>query len=493
MNEFYTTSEVKFVSLDEWLQEFELYKKLVNIVFFKRFKKMKSFQTWKRIVKRQKFISASNQLMEDSCIFSVGNPKMRDSFCQVQSLVGRLTDMGITEILPRKTYNIKDFFARQQSLILDFNTNFCNFRENVCQLVLDTCKSTFHENGFNYDDYSFELAFFDRSSAASTSFGSNIQQPRKMTFMEQVNKRKVCEKLVQFIRLIDYMLRWILHCIACNSLIAIHKALLSRAKKVSSAVAGVSEKKKAKEEKDMEEQDEIPVFTCLVSVLDREISISPSYNTFEDGFKNLLSKLNEAIRSIPLLGNDRAFHPFTRPILYGKVIQVYKPIPSTAEAFLLQGHDIISQQILRDINGCVQDGFAVCKLEMEPYVETAREFCQVDSSPDGGGLVDVETDVDSLKSKLSNLTDQQHLAKNIKDSQIVALFRADFRPMKRVVLPNISKTIVRMQDALPKLGREKMDNFNEDCKAIKELIDFELKTTEDYVNNMDIGQKLQDR
>ena len=62
-----------------------------------------------------------------------------------------------------------------------------------------------------------------------------------------------------------------------------------------------------------------------------------------------------------------------------------------------------------------------------------------------------------------------------------------------MILPNISKTIIKMQDALPKLGREKMDNFNEDCKSIKELIEFELKTTEDYVSNMDIAQRLTDR
>ena len=56
------------------------------------------------------------------------------------------------------------------------------------------------------------------------------------------------------------------------------------------------------------------------------------------------------------------------------------------------------------------------------------------TTPNSGGgtegsssLVDVETDVDSLKSKLSNLTNQQILAKGIKDSQIVSLFRADFR------------------------------------------------------------------
>lgn len=50
-----------------------------------------------------------------------------------------------------------------------------------------------------------------------------------------------------------------------------------------------------------------------------------------------------------------------------------------------------------------------------------------------------------------------------------------------------------MQDALPKLGREKMEQFNEDCKLLKDMIDFELKTSEDYVNNMDIKDKLRAR
>jgi hypothetical protein len=55
------------------------------------------------------------------------------------------------------------------------------------------------------------------------------------------------------------------------------------------------------------------------------------------------------------------------------------------------------------------------------------------------------------------------------------------------------QSIVRLQETLPKLGREKMENFNTECKAIKEMIDFEMKTTEDYINNMDIEQQLDER
>ena len=114
---------------------------------------------------------------------------------------------------------------------------------------------------------------------------------------------------------------------------------------------------------------------------------------------------------------------------------------------------------------------------MEPYKATASEFSNAGKSDDDQSqLVDVESDVDSLKSKLSNLTDQQSLAKGIKDTQNVSIFRADFRPLKRTILPNISKTIIQLQDSLPKLGREKMENFNEDCKSLKDIIDFEFKT-----------------
>ncbi len=66
-------------------------------------------------------------------------------FEQVQHLVGRLTDMGVTEILPRKTYNIKDFFSRQQSLVEDFGKNFADFRNLVCQV-----KSTWQPLYWNY-------------------------------------------------------------------------------------------------------------------------------------------------------------------------------------------------------------------------------------------------------------------------------------------------------------------------------------------------------
>jgi len=215
MNEFHSTSEVRFVSLDEWLSEFRLYSDMKGLSFFASFKKTKAFQTWKRVVKRQKFSNAKSQLQDASCILGSHDPKMRDAFLQVQALVGKLSDMGVTEILPRKTYQINDFFSRQQDLVSSFGDNFSSFREGICQMVLATCKSTFAANGFSYEDYTVELNWLTyinsldvghrrrrsgvpRSENSFTSSSNAIEennvpaQPRKMTFMEQVCQVGAC-------------------------------------------------------------------------------------------------------------------------------------------------------------------------------------------------------------------------------------------------------------------------------------------------------------
>ena len=134
MNEFDSCGDVRFVDLEQWLTEFRLYEDIRRLSFFQSFKKTKAFQTWKRVVKRQKFANASTKLLETSCILGLADPKMREAFLQVQALVGKLSDMGVTEILPRKSYNIRDFFSRQLALISSFGENFSEFRDGICQV-----------------------------------------------------------------------------------------------------------------------------------------------------------------------------------------------------------------------------------------------------------------------------------------------------------------------------------------------------------------------
>ena len=61
------------------------------------------------------------------------------------------------------------------------------------------------------------------STPSRTASTSSEERPKKLSFIQQVNKRKVCENLVRFIRLIDFMMRYSTHMIVSNSLLAIQK------------------------------------------------------------------------------------------------------------------------------------------------------------------------------------------------------------------------------------------------------------------------------
>ena len=142
--------------------------------------------------------------------------------------------------------------------------------------------------------------------------------------------------------MIDYSLRLVLHKITLNSLIAIKKSLVTRAKSRPTAEekkrddSGEKDKSGSKESEQSESEQEIPVFSCLVSVgSEREITITPNLSAFDNGFASFLMKLNDVIQSIPLLYDDQSFYPFTQPILYGKI----EATQFSFETSFLSGHE----------------------------------------------------------------------------------------------------------------------------------------------------------
>ncbi len=140
-------------------------------------------------------------------------------------------------------------------------------------------------------------------------------------------------------------------------------------------------------------------------------------------------------------------------------------------------------------------------MAMDKHTEIAFTFCcsqeeeqdhqQVSTS--GSGPNEVETDVEVLKATLSRLQEQQATIKAILDSTSIAFFKVDLRLFKRTLLPNISKAIVKLQESLPKVGREKMERFVEESRQLRETIEGEPKSSDDYVANMDIVDRINDK
>ena len=156
--------------------------------------------------------------------------------------------------------------------------------------------------------------------------------------------------------------------IVCNSLIAVHKSLTSRAKSRPTPGALTSTDKEATGS--VESDTEIPVFSCKVTLNGPIITISPNLDKFDEGFRNLLTKLDEAVQSVPVLFQDVIFNPYTQPILYGKM-ENYR---AESENFpFVHGHEESCEAIMMQIRQALVEAFEVCDLGTNIYIFSVHD------------------------------------------------------------------------------------------------------------------------
>ena len=260
------------------------------------------------------------------------------------------------------------------------------------------------------------------------------------------------------------------------------------------AAAGATAAAAAADEEASAEQQVVPVFFLTIGVCPTAITYTPDAPAFGAALENILTKLNNVIATTASLMQDAAFSPFSQPILYGK-IESYRTTTPEEESPFTCDHSARCQDLLAALKDTMAKAFGMCGEEMAPYTKTAFEFCKRRASASGGGSGSgdrdrdgrdsrVETDVEVLKATLSSLQEQQAAIKSIPESRSISFFKADLRLFKRTVLPNITKAINKLQESLPKVGREKMDDFGEDAKALKELIEFEPKVVTFFFSNL---------
>lgn len=228
-----------------WVSDAEVYKKLTTIRIFKKFRKWKSFRCWRKALSRHKFQSAKQIIQERHFI---NYTELRRTYCEIQDVLSGISDMGMIEVGPTRTYTLAEFCQEQEERIQKLDTKLLEFRNLLRETVYDACRSTFSEAGFNADDYGQELEDLKRVIAPLSVAGTSSlakkketeEGKKKISFIEQANKRKECDKLAAYILSIDLMLNSVLHQLVVNSMTTIQDSISQR-------LAGAEEaKQKAK-------------------------------------------------------------------------------------------------------------------------------------------------------------------------------------------------------------------------------------------------------
>ncbi len=88
--------EAEFLTLSEWRDEVENYKKMNDISFFKNFRIGKSFTLWKRLVKRTKMIERGSFLKKE---LFLADPNINTHLVSIRRKLNKLRDRDILQVL----------------------------------------------------------------------------------------------------------------------------------------------------------------------------------------------------------------------------------------------------------------------------------------------------------------------------------------------------------------------------------------------------------
>lgn len=225
-----TKTSVDFKPLDEWLKSLQDFSKIMQIPFFKYQRQWRYFRLWKRAVQTDKMTYARTSL---SSILFFAHSVLRPAFITIQKELNKLQTKKLFAIYPGNIYTLKSFLEENEKYREVITKEFDDFFLNTLQIVQDACEKTIDKLNTGDSENQEELpisqdesivdqwiAQYNRAKKHGPS--SQSENGPSLTYTKRASHRAVCQKLVRFIRLVDYVIVSTLRQICFTSLLELY-------------------------------------------------------------------------------------------------------------------------------------------------------------------------------------------------------------------------------------------------------------------------------
>ena len=129
-------TDSEFTSLEVFEKEYKDYHAMATIPFFAKYRSWKTFQVWKKVVKRGKIRAASKIIKAQLFLFA---PALRDALLKVQGLCQDTLTYGLLSADPSVTYELNDFVREQEERQSEMAEGLVRFSADVQQVARSAC------------------------------------------------------------------------------------------------------------------------------------------------------------------------------------------------------------------------------------------------------------------------------------------------------------------------------------------------------------------
>ncbi|KAG1693480.1 Dynein heavy chain 6, axonemal [Nymphon striatum] len=204
----------------QWERENDLYNKLIKIDVFAKFKLMKYFSHWIKLIRAKKMKKASEVITSRVHIFDKNLRKSLTDICEMCSIIEEKNFLLSVNFFQA---SFEVFYVLQLEHLKQLTSNLNDFRELLLEIVYDGCNKSLKVTGFN------------------------VNHLHDMGHTKEALKKWHCEKLTRYIRLVDYIFFTTLYKLFHNSLVALLKFLTENVQNINPSHGNIEEKIKYQE------------------------------------------------------------------------------------------------------------------------------------------------------------------------------------------------------------------------------------------------------
>lgn len=432
-------NEAVFLTLQEWEREYTLYKKLLNINFFHKYKKWKHFALWKKLRRRNMMVDREQFLKRELFIL---DDNLRNCLLTVRTLSFKVTTWKIVSLQFDKICTISEFDEDQGRQRERTAAQLSQLEDSIKQLVGKACSDSMsqfiQEKRTNVDEDA------DVESKRGEPFLIGDASRKKMTYTQEAITRQHHKRLVKFIRLCDYQIvDW--------------KFNLSIQSTEDVLVAIVHDYTKKENKAGGYRQQNQPLFKIYCSIKEMLLNFEPEAEEVERQVGESIIKGISVVCNNKLLITVPEFQEYTKDFdAFGS--------KSPEEEFNLL-HMVINDEHFKHLNEGIREGILRSHKTMFDKAQTHRELVQTLSD---NLKMDVEMlrdyDFEQFKNELVKYKAQIKTFTEMKREENYGLFQLDVEALREKLKPTPKVCLDKIEKLIPRLSYEKASDMLEELK-----------------------------
>lgn len=495
---------VDFIPLDQWMRENDLFSQIMTIPFFKYQRQWRHFKTWHRNILAQK---QNNAQMSLTTNLFFANPTLRPAFIKIQQELNNLRKIKIITIDPKKTYTLGAFVEENARNHKELKETLDQFFNNLVSIMATACEKSMDTRTHNDRDKNQEsqsplnqlIAQYEKQQKNVDS-KSTYEVATNLKYTNKAVHNALCQMVVRFVRMIDYLIVNNLREI-CNASLLELFAILSHRFTTGSSMVGYNNS----EFKDLDIPFEWKNIyenmktSAAANFAQPVLSIDGLYEhgfkwlpTFDEVINQISSVRLSAVKllcSIPRIIYNPVFKQYITSAIEASPTQQKKL--SSPDITHILPNDPLYKMVIENIKNMLQHSYKLLdffKTNFNPAIEIYEKNLKFDVS-----FLDKETvNATEIRTAIKELKDQEEFINKIEEVYDVGLYECNIDSMKKLFMKSPSKCLEEIRIALKIISHKFLMKYNDRVRAAYHELSLQTDNVGQFVGYLNAVKKNQE-